>query len=140
MSDVPASDVHSVVVSSWEKKAASHLSLVQHVQLLEKGIREVEQRAGQTLSRVTLLVILDRVLQKSKVRFPVLLNVTLEESSLNFKISSLFINQESAQLILALRFLLIELLNVLGRITADILTIPLHEKLLKVTWNEPEKK
>lgn len=140
MSDVPASDVHSVLVSSWEKKAASHLSSVQHVQLLEKGIKAVEQRACQTLSRVTLLVILDRVFQKTKVRFPILLNVKLEESSLNFNINSLFRNKESAQLILALRFFLIELLSVLGRITADILTIPLHEKLLKVTWNGPEKK
>jgi len=140
MSDAPKSDVHSELVSTWEEKSANGLSLVEHIRLLERGILSVERRASQTLSRVTLLVILDRVLQQSKNKFPILSQVSIEPSSLHFEIDSNLDVQKHGQLIEALRFLLIELLNVLGRITSDILTIPLHVELLKVTWNEPEKK
>lgn len=140
MSEAPLSDVHSVLVSTWEQRSASGLTLIERVRLFEKGILLVEQRASQTLSRITLLVILDRVLQKSTEQFPILSSINIEPNSLSFDLDPKFETQKLNHLIEALRFLLIELLTILGRITADILTTPLHSELLKVTWMEPEKK
>jgi hypothetical protein len=140
MSDSQQIDIHSIFVQTWEKDAASGLTSVQQVRLLENAIRVVERRACLTLSNITLLVILDRVLHNSKEKFPTLAEISIESNSLNFFKLHNFENNNLVEAIDGLRYLLIELLKVLSRITADILTIPLHNELLKVTWNEPEKK
>lgn len=140
MNDSPPSDVHSTFVMTWEKNTGNGLTKVNRARLFEKAIHAVEKRSCTTLSNVTLLVILDRVLHQCRDKYPVLSEVSVEARSLNFQKLQNLEDQKLDDFIEALRYLLIELLKLLARITADILTIPLHSELLKVTWNEPEKK
>ena len=129
--------MHSDLIEDWEKKNTEGLSADQHVRLLEKAIRAIELRAGITLSVVTLTLILDRVLHESHEKYSLLSEASIQTNSLNFeKLHHLY---KPEDLFVPLRYLLVELLTVLGRITADILTTPLHKELLKVTWNHSEK-
>ena len=133
-------NTYAKLVQDWEKKTAIGLPLTKRVELLEKAIHVIEQRALMTLSGITLEVILDRVLRQSHEKFPVLSDVSLINKHLSFQeLLHTGKNHKSEELIEALRFLLIEFITVLGRITADILTAPLHKELLKVTWTDPEK-
>jgi hypothetical protein len=93
-----------------------------------------------TLSDITLFAILDRVLHQSKRKFPSLDGIEINSKVMTF--TNLHYNNEndkSSDLLFALRFMLVDLLRVLGRITAEILTVPLHNELLKVTLNDSEK-
>ena len=135
---VSQNNVHSKIVEEWQTKAAKGLTSTQKVQLLEKAIKVVEARATQTISRVTLVVILDRVLYQSKDKYPCLSKATVDSNTISF--AELYSKNFTTDFTEALLFFLVEFLTILGRITSDILTTPLHEELLKVTWAEPEKK
>lgn len=137
---IPPSDVHSAFVQTWENNTNTGLSKVNRARLFEQAIHAVEKRSCVTLSNITLLVILDRVLHNCTEKYPVLSEVFLGAHSLNFQKLQNLEDKKLDEFIEALRYLLTELLRILARITADILTIPLHSELLKVTWNEPEKK
>lgn len=134
-------DIYSEFAQDWEEKAANELSPRQNSLFLEKALHIVIQRALQTLSPVTLMVVLDRVLHQSAEKFPVLSKVKIDDNNFNF--NDLLHNDEnhvSKDELAALRYLLVELLKVLGRITADVLTAPLREELLKMTWKKSEEK
>jgi len=136
-------DLHIKQVEAWERKNADGLSLEKQLKLFEKAFHAIEQRTLKTLSNVTFQVVLDRVLLQNTDKFPFLSEVKLEPQGLNFEV--LIRNSashNSGQLTEALRCLLVELLNVLGNITADILTEPLHKELHKVTsdYQQPEEK
>lgn len=134
------SDVHEKLIATWERNNATGLASDKHALLLEKAIDAIEKRALVTLSSITLMVILDRVLHQSKEKYPVLSMVTIESRNLDFKEFNRSIKEHgSEELLLALRYLLVEILRILGRITADILTVPLHKELMKVTWIDPEQ-
>jgi hypothetical protein len=130
-------NMHSDLIEDWEKKNIVGLTSDQHIRLIEKAIQAIEQRAGITLSVVTLTLILDRVLHESQDKFPLLSDASIESNRLSFE--KMHIHHKSEDLLEPIRYVLIELLTVLGRITADILTTPLHKELLKVTWNHSEK-
>ncbi len=131
---------HAQVVADWEAKNARNLSSVQRVQLFEKAIKAIESRTCETLSRVTMSAILDRVLHLSLEKFPVLSEASVESLTLNFEKIHLKKNFRADEMIEAQRFLLIELLSVLSRITANILAEPLHKELSGVAWQDPEGK
>ncbi len=130
-------DIHSKLIKEWEHTNANGLNSDQHVRLLEKAIRAIELRAETTLSVVTLTLILDRVLHESKDRYPLLSEAFIESNRLSFE--KMHNHHKSENLIEPIRHVLVELLTVLGRITADILTTPLNKELLKVKWNHSEK-
>jgi hypothetical protein len=130
-------DGHLKLIKDWENTNAIGLNSDQHLQLLEKAIRAIELRAGSTLSVVTLTLILDRVLHESKEKFPLLSEALIESNRLSFE--KMHIHHKSEDLLEPIRYVLVELLTVLGRITADILSTPLHKELLKVTWNYTDK-
>ena len=136
---VEQNTTYSRLVQDWENKNTNDLSPIQKVILLEKAVHVIEQRALMTLSRITLEVILDRVLQQGHEKFPILSKVKLINKHLSFQWLLNTSNHTPEELIEALRFFLIEFITVLGRITADILTAPLHKELLKVTWTDPEE-
>ncbi|HXH75944.1 MAG TPA: hypothetical protein VNJ08_13315 [Bacteriovoracaceae bacterium] len=134
------SDIQSKVVEVWEVKSMKGLSLDQQAILFDKAIHAIEKRALQTLSHVTLMVILDRVLHQSSQICPLFAKAKIESNSLSFEEVHKDPQYTSKERLEAFRYLLVELLRVLGRITADILTAPLHKELLKVAWIDPEKK
>jgi hypothetical protein len=130
----PVDDIHSKAVEEWLKTCAQGLDSAQKILLLEKAIHAIEKRARITLSSITLLVVLDRILQNVKETFPVLDDVRIEKDSLSFP--ALEKNHSPEEMVKALTLLLVELLRVLGRLTANILTKPLHMELMKVTAND----
>lgn len=129
----PQSDIHLQLVDSWEKNNANGLSADKQAQLFGKAVHAVEQRTLLTLSSATLMVILDRVLKQSKKKYPMLSDIKIEAKGMNFDPLINSKEHKSEDLLEGLRYLLVELLGVLGSITADILTPPLHRELFKVT-------
>lgn len=124
---------HIAVVDAWLEKNAKNSSPEELIHLFEKATHAVCERALVTLSGITLEVVLDRVLHQSKEDFPYLAEVRAETIKVNF--SGLLAKIDSCKsdaLLAALRHLLVELLTVLGNITAEVLTAPLHRELLKV--------
>ncbi len=127
-------DIHYTTVRRWMDLNVKKLAPNEQVLILEKAIHAIELRACMTLSSVTLMVVLDRVLCQTKEKFPVLSKAVLEKKSLSFKaVDKVQHAHETSE---ALAFLLVELFRVLGRLTADILTLPLHKELMKVTSND----
>jgi hypothetical protein len=135
---VERNTIHVKQVEAWEKQNSHGLSLENQAQLFEKAIHVIEERTLKTLSSVTLMVVLDRVTHQSKEKFPALSEIKVDKKGLSF--GGLFHNKnhKSEELIEALRYFLVELLSVLGSITGDILTAPLHKELLKVTWDQAQ--
>ena len=127
----PKDDIHYNAVEHWLNLHVNDLTPIQQVLILEKAVHAIELRACKTLSSVTLTVVLDRILNQTKEKFPILSNATLEKKFLSFK--AVDKDQHAEETFEALVFLLVELFRVLGRLTADILTIPLHKELMKVT-------
>ena len=131
---VQRNEIHAKQVEIWEKQSACNLSLKDRIYLFEKAIHAIEKRTLMTLSSVTLRVVLDRVLHQCKEKFPQLVEIQLESESLNFDDFLFNVqNKGSDEAIEALRYLLVELLSILGGLTADILTDPLHKALFEVT-------
>lgn len=131
---VRRNDLHSQQVQTWMEKNTTGLSQDQLVLLFGAAIHAIEQRSLITLSRVTVEVVIDRVLFESKERFPVLEEISTDQSRLNL-IGLLHKSGERKYegLREALKYLLTELLRVIGNITADVLTEPLHKELMAVT-------
>jgi hypothetical protein len=140
MKDSSTEDIHEKLIKSWEEKNVSGLNFEQHLQLLEKAFLAVEKRAFTTLSSVTLSVVTDRVLHHGRQKYPALNDIKFENRIIDFKLFNENLKKHPPEeLIQALRFILAEQLRVLGRITADILTEPLHQTLLEVTWEDRSK-
>ena len=96
-------------------------------QLLRLGLQAIGSRAQQTLGEVTLGAIVDRVLYTARERHPSLGGLSLEATGFVFD------EPQSAEPLDGLRFVVIELLSVLGSLTAEILTPALHAALSAVT-------
>ncbi len=138
--DKAAKDIHEEIVDKWLAKNNSGLTTNQLEKFMVVGIQAIQTRAQITLSDITLLAIIDRVLYQSKKKFPSLDGIEMNSKVMSFaKLNYNNENDKSLDLLSALQFILVELLRVLGRITAEILTVPLHRELLNVTWNDSEK-
>lgn len=125
---------HRDVVKIWEEKNVRGLRSDQILKIFGTAILAVEHRCLETLSQVTVEVILDRVLHEGLDKFPLLSNVTIEAGGLNLsgldrKVENL--NPEAVTETLS--YLLIEFLTVVGNITSEVLSVPLHKELMKVT-------
>lgn len=140
----PQNDIHLQKVTEWENQNLVGLSAWEKCELYGKSIDAIIARANKTLSAITITVIIDRVFHQNKIIFPLMNDL---EINFNNKILSHFVNnkkQQHSELLQTLRCTLIEILRVLGRITADILTSPLHNELMSVkamaTLKSPVKK
>jgi hypothetical protein len=129
--------LHASQVDAWEAKNGQSVSAKELPFLYAKAIQAIEQRSLSTLSRITMQVIVDRALHEATEKFPALSDVKAGSEALDF---TDFLNKSDLtpeELKLPLRELLIDLLNVLGNITADILTTPLHRELMDVSNDRP---
>lgn len=129
-------DIHTKNVTDWFSSVSQGLTPGKQVVLMEKAIKSVETRARQTLSGVTLLVVIDRVLSETKQKFPVISDIGLDDQSLDF--SQMNKEKSALEKVEALTILLIDLLRVLARLTSNILNTPLHNELKKVTKDSGE--
>lgn len=125
---------HGAHVDAWLRREAHGLSPESLVELLERALDAVWQRALQPLGEVTLTAIADRVLYTAAERFPPF--TTLSFGPTGVRCGALRENAADLpreELMGGIRFILIELLTVLGSLTANILTPALHAELEKVT-------
>ena len=105
-------------------------SPVEQHELLRLGLQAIGSRAQQTLGEVTLGAIVDRVLYTARDLHPSLGAISLEATGFHFE------DPQSAESANGLRFVVIELLTVLGSLTAEILTPALHAALSGVSLED----
>jgi hypothetical protein len=130
MSTDPA---HAAAVRAWA--AAMPLDAVSDVVIraFERAFNAVWARAHITLGEVTLIAIVDRVLFDAAQHHPMMAAIELQPTGFTFD-RLLVPSQEpsTADIAAALEAVLVDLLTVIGRLTAEILTPALHAALSAV--------
>lgn len=127
-------NIHKELVNLWEEKNTKDLRDEQLVQVYTSAFQSIETCCLATLSRVTVNVVIDRVLHIGSEKFPILSLLTIEPSGLSLKALILNIkNYKTEELKNALSYLLVEFLTVISNITSDVLTASLHKELMEVS-------
>lgn len=131
----------AVFVDVWLTRIAPNSHLLTRevtLALFERAIEVVWQEAGDVLGEVTLAAIASRVLIISSERFPDLSGIRVDSDGFSFHgLREQASGTPGPQLWESLRFLLLELLRVLGDLTGHVLTPWLHSELAKVALPEP---
>lgn len=125
---------HSARVDAWMARAlAPEVPLEGLVPAFEAAFGALWQRAHLTLGKITLTAMVDRVLHTAAARFPFLGSLEVQTSGLRCEELRRRAHElPRAELALAIRFVLVELLTVLGNLTAEILSPALHVALSQV--------
>jgi hypothetical protein len=123
---------HAAAVDAWLARAIDHDAALDVVVLFRGALEALWSRAVTTLGTVTLTAIAERVLYTATARHGFLSAVNPRPNGdarwkqhLVERLGSV----PRGELIAGLRFALIELLTVIGRLTAEILTHELHATL-----------
>lgn len=126
-------DPNLTCVASWLERTARGLSSEEHVQLFEMSLAAMWRRSQRPLGEVTVAAIMDRVVDAAVERFPVLAGLRVEASGVScLELRARAAEADDAQLLEAMRFVLVEYLTVLGNLTADIFTPALRAELSAV--------
>lgn len=126
-------ELHLQQVEAW-KKLNQGLSSEEMNQLFIKAILAVRLRSLKTLSNVTVTAVIDRTIRKAKEIFSILSEVSSDDTGIHFgPLLNQLTEAEKSEVQAVLQDLLIELLDVFGKITAEILTKYLHQELMTVT-------
>lgn len=127
---------HQQHVDAWVARVAAGASAHRLAQLLDDALAALWSRAVRTLGDVTLAAIADRVVHQAKRRFPVLGLVVVSVDGISCGELRRDLREGCEdELRAALRFLLVELLTVLGTLTGEVLSAPLHDELDRVASN-----
>jgi hypothetical protein len=131
---------HGEHVKAWIEQAAKGLSSEQSLQLFERAMGALWERAHQSLGDVTLMAIVDRVLYNAGERFPALGALQVNAGGVDFgKLRENLTGVPESELTEAMLYVLIEYLTVIGNLTADILTPALYSQLSKVTLKDSQE-
>ena len=125
---------HAACVDAWLERSAKDLSPELLLQLFEAALGALWARTVTTLGDITLTAIADRVLYYAAERFTFFSSLKVDP---NGGIQSRELREQlgsvhDAELLQGIRFVLVELLTVLGSLTAEILTPELQAELSKV--------
>lgn len=125
---------HAAHVDAWLAREARDLPPAQFMRLVALGLDTIWQRTAVTLGEVTLVAIAERVLNDVTARFPCFGALMVEPTGIQCRelIEHIADTRES-EVREGARFMLVELLTVLGSLTAEILTPDLHAQLAEVT-------
>lgn len=132
---------HSERVDAWLTAAAKELSPEELLQLFEAAFDALWTRTATTLGEVTLTAISERVLHAASEQYPLLSAIKLHghgKVDLN-EVRERLAFVQRAELLEALRSVLVEFLTVLGNLTAEVLSAELHAHLAAVTLNKPAR-
>lgn len=121
---------HRHCVDAWLARCASESSS-SCVDAFERAIAALWGRAGLTLGEVTLTAIVDRVLVNTAAAHPAFESLCLEAGGRVRCDELRAASSELAEVRAGARFALLELLTVVGNLTAEVLTPALHEELLR---------
>jgi hypothetical protein len=129
---------HARCVDAWLERSAAGLAPEALLRLFEAALDGIWIRTKTTLGEITLTAIAERVLHNASERFSLLRSLKVDPTSgircrgLGERSGSL----EPAELREAIRFVLVELLTVLGNLTAEILTPALHAEIAGVALSD----
>jgi hypothetical protein len=127
---------HAARVDAWVADRIADLSAGGRRRLFEQALTALWRRAGRTLGEVTLGAILDRVLYTAIEQYPLLATLELQGDGLRWAGAPPTDDLALKADLEAGRFVLVELLTVLGILTGDILTPALHAELASVGVTE----
>jgi hypothetical protein len=125
---------HAACVDAWLGRSAKGLSPEALLRLFEAALGALWFRTKTTLGEVTLTAIAERVLHNASEKYSLLWSLQVESTAgiqcreLRERIGSV----QPAELEEAMRVVLVELLTVLGNLTAEILTPELHLEIHNV--------
>ena len=125
---------HTNHVNTWMAQAANGLSSEQMLQLFERAVGALWNRAYLTLGEITLTAIMDRVLYSAAEKFPPFESLKVEPTGIDYR--KLHERREvlnERELAEGIRFVIAEFIVVIGSLTAEILTPALHAQLSKVS-------
>lgn len=126
---------HDDCVSRWFGQAADRSSVEPFLHAFEQAFAALWQRAHLTLGSVTLTAIVDRVICNAAERCPMLSALTVDETGLRcqqLREQASGCRQEDLER--GARFVLVEFLTILGRLTAGVLSPALHAELERMAW------
>ncbi len=130
-------DRHAERVDRWLAQAAKGLSEEGRLLLFEQAVGALWRRAHVTLGEITLGAVTERVLYFATEKYPFLSPVKVEQDGVHFeRLEESLSSHGHAAITEAFRFVLIELLSVLGNLTDEIITPSLHSELSKVAIKE----
>jgi hypothetical protein len=121
---------HVACVDAWFERAAKGVAVEQLIVAFEAAFTALWRRAHQTLGDVTLAAIVDRVLYVAAEQHPVMSALALDVTGVRwdaFRQRAAALRAE--ELVDGVRFVLLEFLTVLGKLTGEVLSAPLHAQL-----------
>ncbi len=132
-------DQHELKVNAWIDQVSS-LPADRLIILYRNTFQVIYKRAVVTLSEVTIEAILDRVVHKIQQRFPFLAQVKIDSKTKPLEVLfSELTDKKPTEMTEVFKFFLIELLTILGNLTAGILTPPLYKELAKIKRESAEE-
>lgn len=128
---------HHTSVDALLERAGNHPSPERQLEVFEAAFNAIWRRAQITLGDVTLMAIVKRVLHRASETYPALSAIQVSAAGIGgqdlaLPLSELNPQQREA----AIRFVLVELLTVIGVLTAEILTPALHGALGAVDFTQ----
>jgi hypothetical protein len=141
MAMAPEAAEHAAYVEAWLARVApgaDHVPPATLIDLLDRAMGALWRRADATLGQVTLTAIVDRVLYTSSERYPFLSTLKIVEAGVSFDALRRQGGASPDNLPEVVRWVLVEFLTVIGNLTDEILTPPLHAELARIALEEPE--
>ena len=125
---------HIACVDAWMLRVGVvDLPALKLVLAFEEACGALWQRALVTLGEVTMGALFERVLSTAAEQFPFLASVEVNADGLGAEeLREHAATLPRAQMVAAARFILVEILTVIGNLTAEILSPALHAALAKV--------
>jgi hypothetical protein len=126
---------HSRAIDAWLERSTDRRSSVEIAAVFRVAFERLWNRAVTTLGSVTLTAIADRVLYTATARYPFLSAINPRpngDARWKQQLHDRLVRVPSSELLEGLRFAMIELLTIIGRLTAEILTPELHAALLEI--------
>jgi len=132
--------VHIKFVREWMKHA-SRVSPDQLAELFEKAMSALWNRTYSALGDITVAAIVDRVLYNATEKYSILGSLKLGAKGVDFtEFREQAGSLHDGELREAIQFVFVELLTVVGNLTAEILTPALHTELSSVSLRDPRTK
>ena len=135
MKGTPAESVHAAAVDAWLGRARPEDSTVEIVTLFRRALEALWNCAVTTLGPVTLTAIGERVLYTATAKYRFLAAIDPRpngDTRWQQRLAERLYSVPREELLDGLRCTLIDLLAVIGRLTAEILTPDLHAALREI--------
>jgi hypothetical protein len=125
---------HGARVDAWLEHAAQGPTVESLAEAFETAFTALWRRAHRTLGEVTLSAITDRVLYVAAEQYPIFAAITLDTAGVRWDgFRQRAGTRPLPEIAAGVRFVLMEFLSVLGKLTGEVLTPPLHAELEALT-------